>query len=171
MKTYESIISADYICQCFKQSITKNFFMDNSQFEIIPNNLKNGFAFFYKHNDINIKLPITCSIMKNGTVCRIRIKNKYRCYFENVIFKTTPKDEWSKIDCDIHDTDFIKNFDVAFSVMFSDLNKKDIGCCSHYLECSDAKKCVSDNPEIFLHCYYKTNLDNGKIFYGINKTM
>ena len=42
------------------------------------------------------------------------------------------------------------------------------GCCGLYLKCSDAKKCL--HPDIIRSksCYYKKNLESGKIFYGKN---
>lgn len=45
----------------------------------------------------------------------------------------------------------------------------DFGCCSRYLECSDAKKCVNPDKELALKCYYLKNLRKGLIFYGDNK--
>lgn len=44
-------------------------------------------------------------------------------------------------------------------------------CCSHFVECSDAKKCVHPNKLYGCACYYKVNLDQGKIFYGKNKNI
>ncbi len=167
----DKTLNPDYICSKIKQAIVNKYLMDSTKFEIVAQSMKFGFVFFYRHDNMSVKLPITYSLMKSGTICRIRIKNKYCNYLENVSYKTAPKDEWSRIDCDINDTEFLNRFEIAFSMMFADLSTKDIGCCSHYIECSDVKRCVSNNPEIFLHCYYKTNLENGKIFYGVNKNI
>ncbi len=43
------------------------------------------------------------------------------------------------------------------------------GCCDLCVKCSDAKKCV--HPDYFhsLGCYYRRNLEAGRIFYGKNK--
>ncbi|MDI9460852.1 MAG: hypothetical protein ACOX3P_00835 [Saccharofermentanales bacterium] len=46
-----------------------------------------------------------------------------------------------------------------------------IGCCSKYVQCSDAKKCLCEDIEIKLSCYYRKNLEAGKIFYGVNKNI
>jgi hypothetical protein len=43
------------------------------------------------------------------------------------------------------------------------------GCCSHYTTCSDNKICVNKDFRFSLGCYYRLNLLNDKIFYGINK--
>lgn len=44
------------------------------------------------------------------------------------------------------------------------------GCCSSYMICSDEKKCIKDN-KFSRNCYYKQNLENGKIFYGKNRNV
>lgn len=45
------------------------------------------------------------------------------------------------------------------------------GCCSAYIKCSDAGKCVHENKLYSKACIYRTNLDQGKIFYGKNKNV
>ena len=45
------------------------------------------------------------------------------------------------------------------------------GCCSRYIECSDALKCTNPNKRLAKGCQYKTNLENGRIFYGKNKNI
>lgn len=42
------------------------------------------------------------------------------------------------------------------------------GCCSKYVECSDAKECLYGEKFYARACYYKGSLENGKIFYGKN---
>lgn len=43
------------------------------------------------------------------------------------------------------------------------------GCCSTYLECSDARECIHPDPIFALGCYYGKNLSAGRIFYGKNR--
>ncbi|MBQ3177561.1 MAG: hypothetical protein IJB52_07090 [Clostridia bacterium] len=43
-------------------------------------------------------------------------------------------------------------------------------CCSLYLECSNLKKCINPRPERGMLCSYRKKLENGIIFYGINRT-
>ena len=45
------------------------------------------------------------------------------------------------------------------------------GCCHRYVECSDAGKCIAPDPIHAKGCYYKENLEKGKIFYGKNATV
>lgn len=47
------------------------------------------------------------------------------------------------------------------------------GCCSHYQECSNAKRCTeySKNRPFYKGCSYRKNLENGKIFFGDNRNV
>ena len=40
------------------------------------------------------------------------------------------------------------------------------GCCGRYIECSNAGKCLHEEQFYARSCYYRKNLENGKIFYG-----
>lgn len=48
---------------------------------------------------------------------------------------------------------------------------RDIGCCSHYMDCSDALRCVQTDPLISMACIYRQNLKAGRVFYGKNKNI
>lgn len=50
---------------------------------------------------------------------------------------------------------YIKNYEPADK----------FGCCGKYKECSKAKKCLHDNQFYARACWYKKNLEAGKIFY------
>ncbi|MCR4749320.1 MAG: BRCT domain-containing protein [Lachnospiraceae bacterium] len=45
------------------------------------------------------------------------------------------------------------------------------GCCSKFIECSDARKCVHANKLYNKACIYRDSLDDGRIFYGRNKNI
>lgn len=45
------------------------------------------------------------------------------------------------------------------------------GCCSRYVECSDALKCINPDKKLARGCQYKNNLEAGKIFFGKNKIL
>ena len=45
------------------------------------------------------------------------------------------------------------------------------GCCSSFIQCSDAKKCVHENKLYGKACMYRSHLDAGEIFYGKNKNI
>lgn len=48
---------------------------------------------------------------------------------------------------------------------------KDWDCCSRYMECSNAKRCVHPDPSIGLKCGYRKILASGRIFYGENRNI
>lgn len=45
------------------------------------------------------------------------------------------------------------------------------GCCSFYLKCSDAKRCVDPDKEHAKGCIYRTRLEEGEIYYGKNRNI
>lgn len=48
---------------------------------------------------------------------------------------------------------------------------KEWDCCSRYLECSNAKRCVHPDPTLSLVCGYRKILASGKIYYGENRNV
>ena len=48
---------------------------------------------------------------------------------------------------------------------------KEWDCCSRYMECSDAKRCVHPDPAQALKCGYRKILASGKIYYGENRNI
>ncbi len=63
--------------------------------------------------------------------------------------------------------DYIKN-NIIYCLKTYHSNAKSFGCCSRFIECSDAMKCVHENKLYSTACSYRKNLENGKIFYGKN---
>lgn len=45
------------------------------------------------------------------------------------------------------------------------------GCCGRYEQCSNEKTCIHPDPVFALKCWYRSNLLEGRIFYGENKTV
>ncbi len=45
------------------------------------------------------------------------------------------------------------------------------GCCSKFVQCSDARKCLHENKLYSKACMYRDNLDQGRIFYGKNRNI
>lgn len=45
------------------------------------------------------------------------------------------------------------------------------GCCSEFIKCSDARKCVHENKLYSKACMYRDHLDQGRIFYGKNRNI
>lgn len=48
---------------------------------------------------------------------------------------------------------------------------KEWDCCSRYMECSDAKRCIHPDPSQALKCGYRKILASGKIYYGENRNV
>lgn len=42
----------------------------------------------------------------------------------------------------------------------------DISCCHLFEKCSDVGRCICDDQDLAVGCYYKRNLMRGKVFYG-----
>lgn len=49
--------------------------------------------------------------------------------------------------------------------------EKTFGCCSQFIKCSDAKRCLHANKLYSTACQYRHNLEAGRIFYGKNKNV
>lgn len=45
------------------------------------------------------------------------------------------------------------------------------GCCSRFLECSNMRRCVHENRLYSKGCSYRRNLESGRIFYGVNRSI
>ena len=45
------------------------------------------------------------------------------------------------------------------------------GCCSDFIKCSDAKKCVHPNKLYSKACWYRIKLEQGRILYGKNRNV
>lgn len=105
------------------------------------------------------------------------IKNKELAeYFSNVKIATEKEDVY-QIDIDKNEKaiiDSIKKLEEPIEIqanrIISNIRVESFGCCSHYIECSDAKTCVMANmgKGFYKGCQYKQNLEAGKIFYGKN---
>lgn len=44
-------------------------------------------------------------------------------------------------------------------------------CCSQYVECSNAGRCISSQKELALGCGYKKILRSGRVFYGQSRNV
>ena len=44
-------------------------------------------------------------------------------------------------------------------------------CCNSFMQCSDAKQCIHQDDRFYNGCYYRKNLEAGKVFYGKNRNI
>lgn len=66
----------------------------------------------------------------------------------------------------------IKDIVIAiFNSSFVNYSIESFGCCYRYVECSNAKHCIHPDKVFSLGCKYRENLENGEIFYGVNKNI
>lgn len=125
---------------------------------------------YYTINFFNRK---SMEIRKKSNKFFVGLKNIY----ENKAFLS--KTDLEKIEGEsftlfcIATSDDLKSLESPILTIFNDLDKltcgKNFGCCDKYMQCSDSKKCVSNNPLYAHGCAYNVNLVNGRIFYGKNK--
>lgn len=59
----------------------------------------------------------------------------------------------------------------AFEIAYLENADLSFGCCSRFIACSDEMECIHPNHLFALGCAYRKNLDQGKIFYGKNRTI
>lgn len=78
--------------------------------------------------------------------------------FTHVLFKDESKALYDYIKA--HTICSINNYE------FSDK----FGCCSLYKECSESKRCLHENKLYSKGCYYRNNLELGKVFYGLDQS-
>lgn len=53
--------------------------------------------------------------------------------------------------------------------IFRSLIEDTFACCSHFVECSDARHCLFPRDRFYNGCHYRKNLEVGRIFYGKNR--
>lgn len=55
--------------------------------------------------------------------------------------------------------------------LFRNTITEEFACCNDFLKCSDAKQCLYPQDRFYNGCYYRKNLEAGRIFYGKNKNI
>lgn len=103
--------------------------------------------------------------------CRILIGENYKNIVCERLDTYTMPSYAGFICIDAEDISLLKFLDEFYKKFYEDCSSKDIGCCSHYEECSDVGHCVNTDIETVISCAYRQNLNAGKIFYGENKNI
>lgn len=62
-------------------------------------------------------------------------------------------------------------YDTLFKAVKEFKPSERFGCCEKYVACSDARKCLHSNNFYARCCWYRQNLEAGRIFYGKNKNI
>ena len=56
-------------------------------------------------------------------------------------------------------------------ITFRNTVTETFACCNSFLQCSDAKECLHAKDRNYNGCYYRKNLEAGRIFYGKNRNI
>ena len=99
---------------------------------------------------------------------RIEVRAEFISDFElNDLVKPSREPGWTQAEYSQSVADRMTN--AAYKVYEKCGVTERIGCCSEYLECSDARKCVKPDVPWARGCWYRENLNKGKVFYGKNR--
>lgn len=105
---------------------------------------------------------------------RVEIKKDYLELFDlkkGATFRESDAN-WGRLPSGNHIiTRILDKIEVVFEQCYLDGSVEVFGCCSRYVECSDSKGCVHPDRRFAQGCMYKSNLEKGRIFYGVNRNM
>lgn len=168
----------------------KNFIEKISSEIIISHNIPENFimcilnhqpATGYESESVWLTEPVTGKLSKMAFNCNVKGKknNKYFSFAikndlinkihipENAEIKNIKSDKLNTyINFNIWNdyvVKFMKDIIIYYVETFEPSDK--FGCCSKYKECSEAKKCLHNDKFYSRACWYKKNLEAGKIFY------
>ena len=103
--------------------------------------------------------------------CRMVISDTYKDFLPTNTETYTSHSYKGCICVDMHTLEFLERLDDFYKKFCENCSNTSVGCCSHYVECSDALHCVNLNIETSFSCAYRQNLNNGRIFYGKNRNI
>lgn len=117
---------------------------------------------------------------KSSVAIRLQFRKKTKSFFEfrlsNSKFYNSDEildfdDEWNKIELDKPEDIFkyIEPIAETYVKVLMEFEHEAFGCCSRYVECSDAKQCIHPSKIKSQSCQYRVQLERGNIFYGKNK--
>ena len=164
------------------EQLINPLFLESSNLELSDNSSSKNSSTYksiniikYDSNNASVdKKYLLARIKTTGKVNYISFNSKYEYLFNhyNINYETS-KDGFIRVSLSILDDYASESLSNIFDTIFLDsFNYPSFGCCSRYVECSDNKRCVhTDILYASSACMYKKNLDNGKIFYGINKNI
>lgn len=72
-------------------------------------------------------------------------------------------------DCGFDLDLFLDYINYSFEGIISSISAASFGCCGLFTNCSNERKCLKENDPQYKGCLYRKNLEENRIFYGINK--
>lgn len=111
-----------------------------------------------------------------GKLPFIEVPVEYKEYMAGIAQADHQKasDSFLRIELDSAESSSVITYTSALASVLTDIiNRlpKEWDCCSRYLECSNARKCIHPDPSFALGCGYRKILASGKIFYGENRNI
>ncbi|QOX63911.1 hypothetical protein FRZ06_11500 [Anoxybacterium hadale] len=122
---------------------------------------------------------------KNGTlIMNIQQKSGIELLIRNEQYNTIPLPEEAKLkelksDENFKHIIFDESMDSLYTYIKANVvycienyvSSSSFGCCSKFEKCSDERKCLHENKLYSTGCAYRRNLENRKIFYGLNRNV
>lgn len=134
---------------------------------------------------IEIRHGKTYSSLKYGSVLAFRLRlrgaNRYievPAVSKDLVAYIAPAEQQKAVAggfwrVDLSDEAVSIHAETLAAVLQDTINRlpKEWDCCSRYMECSGAKKCVHPDNAFALGCGYRKILASGKIYYGKNRNI
>lgn len=153
-------------------SINEDTIPKNEREKIIYNLNKNGSISFIVFKNILLKITFQKARMfiEIRKLDSISIEELTK-HFEEIKYKEN--DLYIKIYInDINDINKISiELQEIYKYLYANEPVDNYGCCSRFIECSDALKCINPDKNLAKGCQYRKNLESDKIFYGKNKNI
>jgi len=161
----------NYMLSLFEQEKLNSFYMRKELRENVndPENIKTiGYSYFmFGFKSFEYKFGKDY-ILVYETALSADIINSFNNYYRN-----SEKQNYY-IRLIINDNTRLESIDTLISALYkySKNNvKPDHDCCHQYMECSDARHCITQNKELSILCSYRKKLDKGIIFFGANRNV
>lgn len=121
---------------------------------------------FKKHYSISLLEYLMFKLIIGKNKYILEIKPEYKDIISIECY--TRKDGWLRFD--IGSSGKLDDFKQSiYEILAFELNNPHgdlIGCCAHYEDCSNLRKCIEDDLLLSLSCQYRINLMHNFIFYG-----
>ena len=106
---------------------------------------------------------------------RVSFKPKYDKYFDGYTIEEYDDGEKALHMIRVDDLDQVlllaDNIGNVLLDAISSMGNAGFGCCSRFIDCSDAGHCLMPDKKLAIECAYRKNLEDGRIFYGKNKNI